>query len=422
MLKAAIKQSHALCTSRGSTIEETVSSYGFIPEMVCQVCQDKRIRQVSKIGRYWGLCVDMVDDSRRYRSVFHHAVLRPIQPYHGVAVSLDGTNMTCYVHAEIQLLTFYDMHPDLVSLKPRILGVSKAACYLCDLFIITHGKFFFTKTHGQLYHEWTVPDLVEFNSDHRNDFRRVLAAMNRNIQITLSKERNRPSHQNRPYPLGSYLSLPVQLPHLLQSPVPSTLSSLWTRSATDFLAPEAMTVRSERESKPQPLCHQERRAHRVQCRGPTPQPMISCEPTPDSHRLNSSPSSHGPSRHGQKLDTEPNSDVSHRSASKSSPTLSPMTIRSWEPPMERAISAASPFRVSVGKLFVEVGFDGPSQGLVTVTSIAKSTMETLQNLIDVNSMDPNELLDVFRADGDDSLTVNLNYSRPHFMQIKFQWP
>ncbi len=90
--------------------------------------------------------------------------------------------------------------------------------------------------------------------------------------------------------------------------------------------------------------------------------------------------------------------------------------------MERAISATSPFRVSVGKLFVEIGFDGPSQGLVTVTNIAKSTTEAVQNLIDVKSMDPNELLDVFKVDGDNSLTVNLNYGRPHSMQIKFQWP
>ncbi len=261
ILKAAIKQSHALCTSRGSTIEETVSSYGIRPELICQ---DKRIRQMSKIGRYWGLCMDMVDVSRRYRCLFQHVVLRTIQPYHGVAVSLDGTSMTCYVHAEIQLLTFYDMYPDLVSVKPRVLSVSKAACYLCDLFIITHGKFFFTKTHRQLYHEWTVPDLVEFNSDHRNDFRRVLAAMNKEMQITLNKERNRPSRQNRPYPLGSYLTLPLLLPHLLQSPVPSTLSSVGTRSATESLAPKAMTVRSEtRVSKPQPLSRQGRRAHRI---------------------------------------------------------------------------------------------------------------------------------------------------------------
>ncbi len=108
--------------------------------------------------------------------------------------------------------------------------------------------------------------------------------------------------------------------------------------------------------------------------------------------------------------------------SRGSTTLSPMIIRSWESPMERAISATSPFRVSVGKLFVEIGFDGPSQGLVTVTNIAKSTTEAVQNLIDVKSMDPNELLDVFKVDGDNSLTVNLNYGRPHSMQIKFQWP
>ena len=59
------------------------------------------------------------------------------------------------VHAEIQLLFFYELHPDI--LRPRVICSSKSACYLCDLFIKCHGKFHMPRTHGRLYHKWNLP-------------------------------------------------------------------------------------------------------------------------------------------------------------------------------------------------------------------------------------------------------------------------
>lgn len=65
----------------------------------------------------------------------------------------------CKVHAEIQLLHFYEFQQ--VPSIPRLLSASKSACYLCYLFINAHKKFQVPRTHGRLYHGWTLPDFPE---------------------------------------------------------------------------------------------------------------------------------------------------------------------------------------------------------------------------------------------------------------------
>ncbi|KAK4140316.1 uncharacterized protein C8A04DRAFT_15069 [Dichotomopilus funicola] len=64
------------------------------------------------------------------------------------------------VHAEIQLLTHYELHP--VPKKPRIICSSKDSCYLCNLFIRLRGDFYTPRTHGNIYHRWWLPPVPEF--------------------------------------------------------------------------------------------------------------------------------------------------------------------------------------------------------------------------------------------------------------------
>ena len=59
------------------------------------------------------------------------------------------------VHAEMQLLLYYEVHPSLK--KPRVICSSKDACYLCDLFFKVHGRYHIPKTHGRLYEMWGLP-------------------------------------------------------------------------------------------------------------------------------------------------------------------------------------------------------------------------------------------------------------------------
>jgi hypothetical protein len=53
------------------------------------------------------------------------------------------------IHAEIQILFYYEMHPNIR--RPRVVCSSKSACFLCDLFIKIHAKFYVARTHGVLY-------------------------------------------------------------------------------------------------------------------------------------------------------------------------------------------------------------------------------------------------------------------------------
>jgi hypothetical protein len=66
-----------------------------------------------------------------------------------------GRLTTWKVHAEIQILCFYEQRPHQP--LPRVICASKSACYLCNLFLETHGKFIVPRTHGKIYDRWTLP-------------------------------------------------------------------------------------------------------------------------------------------------------------------------------------------------------------------------------------------------------------------------
>lgn len=221
LLKEVIIQSYGICTSEGTqTLEETVTRHGFDPG---EVTSNKHIRQLNKIGRYWGLCTSMTDDSRRYPTLFAYAQLRTLRPYQGMnsyISFIDGQRARCLVHAEMQIIAFYGNIRNTSALVPRVIGASKSACYLCNLFIQLHGQFFITKTHGHLYERWNFPDLADFKPVERVNYRRVLSAMDNELQAAYNREIR--ATRRRGHPMGSWLTLP---PARSLSPAPSTISN-----------------------------------------------------------------------------------------------------------------------------------------------------------------------------------------------------
>ncbi|MCJ1262668.1 hypothetical protein MMC22_002538 [Lobaria immixta] len=207
MLKEIVRKSHDFCTSNGTcTLEETIRSLGLNPSLICA---DKRIQQVNKIGRYWGLCVQMAKTSKEYGKMFKDVNLRILQPYQSLKSSISfpaGKRVRCFVHAEIQLITFYGLHANAATRRPRILGVSKSACYLCSLFVLIQGHYFITKTHGHLYDHWNVPDLASYEPTQLADYRRVLSEMNQKVKNDLTKEKR--GVHSRNHPLTSSVNLP----------------------------------------------------------------------------------------------------------------------------------------------------------------------------------------------------------------------
>ncbi|KAL2068504.1 hypothetical protein VTL71DRAFT_14841 [Oculimacula yallundae] len=61
------------------------------------------------------------------------------------------------VHAELQIVSFYDHNPQLRP-RSRYIGVSKKSCFLCHKFLNLHpAGFFVSGCHQKLYPSWTPP-------------------------------------------------------------------------------------------------------------------------------------------------------------------------------------------------------------------------------------------------------------------------
>ena len=237
-VKAAIRKSYDVCTSNGTcSLESTIQAYGLPAN---RVCQEKAIRQVNKIGRYWGLCHDMAEDSRKYRTLFQNTRLECLKPFTKAksrvyAKATSKGYVECVVHAEIQMTVYHDKQTDSDAFKPRIIGVSKAACYLCNLFIQNHAGYFVTKTHGHLYGLWTLPDREDFSSQQQNEYRRIVSAMRVEMMTAM---KNIPK-RHRDWPMGSWISL--QTPPWT-SPLPSDAGTIISDPAVHpFQPPDAVS-------------------------------------------------------------------------------------------------------------------------------------------------------------------------------------
>ena len=117
------------------------------------------------------------------------------------------------VHAEIQILCYYEQHPH-IKFPPRVLKSSKHACFLCDLFIKTHGKFHIPKTHGKLYELWMLPNICELDLDDetRENFIQVMHRFNEAIEKAINPPALRAS-QSLPEPDESCILSLVNYPH-----------------------------------------------------------------------------------------------------------------------------------------------------------------------------------------------------------------
>lgn len=65
------------------------------------------------------------------------------------------------VHAEMQLISFYD-HDQQCKPSFRLIGVSKKSCYLCYMFLATHPESFCVSScHQKLYLPWIPPPATD---------------------------------------------------------------------------------------------------------------------------------------------------------------------------------------------------------------------------------------------------------------------
>ena len=197
---------------------------------------------ISKIGRYYGIAYELINaaSSPDY-TIFRRISVQPIeQPHFDMAFMADhsvnfdqaakrvtGSSLQDLlgvygsqsisaarkkfasrtsdcptpwkIHAEIQLLLFYEQQPHIP--HPRFIGSSKSACYLCDLFIEHHGEFCVPRTHGRLYDRWILPEHAA-NGPLSSIIDRFNAALEATITTTL-----RNTIRSLPHPNESVLLL-----------------------------------------------------------------------------------------------------------------------------------------------------------------------------------------------------------------------
>jgi hypothetical protein len=183
-------------------------------------------RAIEKLGRYRSIAKDLAKASKtKESSLFRSITVRPIEL---PDLQLDNRNLTgslqdfervwsrnaggvshsllqqvrekaetkyqsrvhtCVtpwkVHAEVQILMYYERLPrqDL----PRVICSSKSACYLCSLFLETHGRFIVPRTHGKIYDRWTLPSDAGFDSETMKTLLPVLHRFNQTVEATIRK-------------------------------------------------------------------------------------------------------------------------------------------------------------------------------------------------------------------------------------------
>lgn len=119
------------------------------------------------------------------------------------------------VHAEIQLLFFYELNS--ARIRPRTICSSKSACYLCDLFFRLHGQYYVPRTHGRLYHRWTLPDWhILLPEMRRRDFdvllRNFSTILKVKVGVTLDRGPVWANHPNESTLIRSLSSITQVLP------------------------------------------------------------------------------------------------------------------------------------------------------------------------------------------------------------------
>lgn len=123
----------------------------------------------------------MAKVARSYHPVFRSVELKSLESYH--ALYLAGKSR--FVHAEVQVITHYELNP--IACRPRVIGASKMACFLCDSFVRAHGWFCLSKAHRVLYDQWTIPDLKDYTPSSRDRLRKALVTVNSEVKKQLSR-------------------------------------------------------------------------------------------------------------------------------------------------------------------------------------------------------------------------------------------
>lgn len=394
LLKEVVLACHDVCTlDVPSSLEGYVQDHGFVTrENKYLLC----IRQIDKLGRYWGLCKSTTLDSKRYPQLFENMKLYTLCPFKAATSLITagrGQRAYLHVHAEMQILAFYGLKSSVQVPKPRVIGVSRAACYLCNLFIQKHGEFYVTKTHGWLFDAWNFPDLAATDTHQQSVYRQTLMKMDQEIQKELTKQYH--NHVKRQKPMGSRLALPFPSTN---SPVPSTTIST---------LPEANEI----------------------------EPILLASPSTGASQVSEGADDNGsvsPAQLSSVKSNEPSTSpcgplhsTDRALTAKLEDEVEPMaavnSTVSLQCPIRRTISAMYPFRCKAKGISFTFEIEAPSRGHVCVAPVEDPVALPNGSVVDIGAMEDEQILTVARGNGEDNVSIHFRHPNGDISNIGLQW-
>lgn len=477
VLKQITQRSHMFSTLLRSKLRPKGALSGLNTK---DTLQSKHLLQVEKLGRYWGLCLDMAQASCKYRVLFGNVQLDTLNPYESIksAISYNGNVVECFVHAEMQLLVYYGLHLDPNILQPRVFGVSKSACYLCNHFILYHEQFFLSKTHGKLYDQWNIPDISQYNEIERTKYRCVLSQISNEVLAILPRERSR--REKRRWPLESRIHLPDSF---LTSPPSSDAATQLTEASGTIAGDVTSGVLSARAphrtptstptqlmigpiseysvslpkntNSPRPLAsrtssaatqYHTSSAHVTEWRespsvssheAETLAAMTPSDPSPRISRMEPDrrgiDALHGPPRAPISQFHAPSESHQFPNPSNQSPppqtTIKPRpqpsksssTLTLSELPLQHNITAQTPFRTRSGELSIKFETECPAQGTVSLSLTKEGEAPQSGITVDMASLEEGEFLVFERSDDEDGICLNLRRADGRSIHAALHW-
>ena len=106
--------------------------------------------------------INTIDRKKDLRTVLRLSKITEMEADYEFAQQTEKALREGKIHAEIQLLFYLEEHAS--KLTPRVISSSKDACFLCNAFILIHGKMHVPRSHGRLYPGWRFPLILKLGS------------------------------------------------------------------------------------------------------------------------------------------------------------------------------------------------------------------------------------------------------------------
>jgi hypothetical protein len=288
------------------------------------------------------------------------------------------------VHAEIQLLFFYELHPELP--RPRIICSNKKACYLCNLFLKIHGGFCIPKTHGRIYDRWILPDWLKIPAGQHQKLGIILKLFKDTLDDRVGEAF---TSEVKPYnhPDESILHSAGDYCSTITSASPAQGSQTSTSTVFQAFPPAKEANLDEQQHQGAELSVQPEKA-----------PIATLVPA----------------RHPKTILENP--------ASPASDSISLVTVKTQNLPYSQIVTLATPsLYVRVDTLFITLEFAEALSGRLFITKRGELGPSKTIRVVDINEIPTTSELEVHCSRESNAIQVLLQIQGTEIIYIRFVW-